>query len=68
MVIERLFHAVNAGSYPLKAHADMLAGMNFLAQFHKQLVSQLPADVLEEIKKRNSPPVPTAEVADVTAK
>lgn len=55
MAIERLFRAVNAGTYPLSAHDDVLAGMNFMAQFHKQLVSQLPPAVIEEVKRRNAP-------------
>lgn len=55
MVIERLFNAVNAGSYPVRVHDDVLAGMNFMAQFHKQLVSQLPPSVIEEVKARNQP-------------
>lgn len=55
MVIERLFRAVNAGSFPLTVHDDVLAGMNFMSQFHKQLVSQLPAAVVDEVKKRNAP-------------
>lgn len=59
MAIERLFRAVNAGSYPLHVHDDVLAGMNFMAQFHKQLVSQLPPAVLEEVKRRNAPPAAT---------
>lgn len=61
MAIERLFRAVNAGTYPLSAHDDVLAGMNFMAQFHKQLVSQLPPALIEEVKKRNAPaPAPEA--------
>jgi hypothetical protein len=60
MVIERLFNAVNAGSFPLRVHDDVLAGMNFMAQFHKQLVSQLPPAVIEEVKKRNAPRPPEA--------
>src|SRR4051812_15769205 len=55
MAIERLFRAVNAGSYPLQVHDDVLAGMNFMAQFHKQLVSQLPPAVIEEVKRHNTP-------------
>lgn len=61
MVIERLFRAVNEGSFPLRVHDDVLAGMNFMSQFHKQLVSQLPPAVVEEMKRRNAPPEATNE-------
>jgi hypothetical protein len=55
MIVERLFHGVNAGTYPLRAHDDVLAGMNFLSQFHKQLLSQVPPEFVEEVRRRNSP-------------
>lgn len=44
-VIESLFHAINAGSFPMAQHDEVMNGMNFLSQFHKQLLEQLPADV-----------------------
>jgi hypothetical protein len=60
-VVERLFNGINAGSFPLKATDDVMAGMNFLAQFHKQLVAQLPEDLKAKIKAeteaRNGPQV-----------
>jgi hypothetical protein len=50
-VIERLFRAADAGSYPMRAHDDITAGMSFLAQFHNQLVKQLPEEVQAQLRK-----------------
>jgi hypothetical protein len=58
-VVERLFNAVNVASFPLRAHEDAMAGMSFLAQFHKQLVGQLPEDVRTKLQ---------AEAANANAK
>lgn len=49
-VVERLFRGVDAGTFPLRAHDDVMAGMNFLAQFHKQLLAQLPEDVRTKLQ------------------
>jgi hypothetical protein len=49
-VVERLFKAVDAGTFPLRAHEDAMAGMSFLAQFHKQLVAQLPEEVRTKLQ------------------
>lgn len=55
-VIERLFRAVDAGSFPMRAHDDVTAGMSFLAQFHNQLVKQLPEDVQAALRKTQEAP------------
>jgi hypothetical protein len=57
-VVERLFRAVDSGTFPLRAHEDVMAGMNFLAQFHKQLVAQLPEETRTKLQ---------AEAANVKA-
>lgn len=49
-VVERLFNGINAGSFPLRATDDVMAGMSFLSQFHKQLVAQLPPEELAKVK------------------
>jgi hypothetical protein len=49
-LVERLFSGINAGSFPLRATDDVMAGMNFLAQFHKQLVAQLPSETREKLQ------------------
>lgn len=59
-LIEGLFHAVNAGSFPLKWHDAAMKGMNFLNQMHSGLVFQLPKEEIEKMKAENgvvSPPV-----------
>lgn len=49
-VVERLFNGINAGSFSLLATDDVMAGMSFLSQFHKQLVAQLPPEELAKVK------------------
>jgi hypothetical protein len=50
-VVEALFNALKRGSYPLEVSESVMAGMNFLAQFHTQLVSQLPPTVVDGLRK-----------------
>lgn len=54
-VVEGLFNALKLGSYPLHVTEPVMAGMQFLAQFHTQLVSQLPPAVVEELKRAQTP-------------
>lgn len=49
-VVERLFNGINAGSFPLRATDDVMAGMSFLSQFHEQLVAQLPEDMRTKLQ------------------
>lgn len=62
-VVEGLFNALKRGSYPLEVTEPVMAGMNFLAQFHTQLVGQLPPGVVDELRKAAAQPtIPTGEV------
>lgn len=61
-VVENLFNGLRAGSYPLHVTENVQAGMQFLAQFHSQLVSQLPAGLVEEMRKAQMPPAAATEV------
>lgn len=54
-VVEGLFNALKQGSYPLHVTEPVMAGMSFLAQFHNQLVGQLPPAVVEDLKKAQMP-------------
>lgn len=61
-VVEGLFNAMQLASYPLKTHDAIVAGMNFLSQFHAQLINQLPPALVEEMRKANGvPAIPAAE-------
>lgn len=62
-VVEGLFNALRRASYPLETHDAVVAGMNFLAQFHTQLVNGLPPALVEEIRKAQAG-VPAAPVAE----
>lgn len=59
-VVEGMFNAMRAGTYPLHVHDAIVAGMQFLSQFHGQLISQLPPALVEEMRKANSVPAATA--------
>jgi hypothetical protein len=52
-VVEGLFNAMRQASFPLNTHDAIVAGMNFLSQFHNQLVGQLPPGLVEELRKAN---------------
>lgn len=54
-VVEGLFNASKRGTYPLDVTEQMMAGLSFLAQFHSQLVSQLPPAVVEDLRKAKLP-------------
>lgn len=54
-VVEHLFKAIDAGTFPLRVHDDVMAGMSFMAQFHKELVKQLPEDVRAKVEAANAP-------------
>lgn len=62
--IESLFNGLRAGSYPLHVTEQVQAGMQFLAQFHTQLVSQLPPGLVAEMQKAASSPVVDAPKAE----
>lgn len=62
-VVEGLFNASKRGTYPLEVSEQMMAGLSFLAQFHNQLISQLPPAVVEDLRKAQTPAV-TPEVAN----
>lgn len=65
-VVEGLFNALKHGTYPLHVTEPVMAGMNFLAQFHTQLVGQLPPAVVEDLRKSQMPPtVPTVDAPAV---
>lgn len=57
-VVEGLFNAAKRGTYPLEVSEQMMAGLNFLAQFHNQLVGQLPPAVVADLRKSQSPVAP----------
>lgn len=57
-VVEGLFNAAKRGSYPLEVTEQMMAGLSFLAQFHNQLVSQLPPAVVADLRKSQMPAAP----------
>lgn len=61
-VVEGLFNAMHRGTYPLQVHDAIVAGMNFLSQFHGQLISQLPPALVEELRKAQG--VPEAKKAE----
>lgn len=63
-VIEGLFNAMRRASYPLETHDAIVAGMNFLSQFHSQLVGQLPPGLVTEMRKANGVEAPEAPVAE----
>lgn len=65
-VVEGLFNAAKRGTYPLEVSEPMMAGLSFLAQFHNQLVSQLPPAVVEDLKKASMPLAPGAAVPEVS--
>lgn len=60
-VIEGLFNAMQLASYPIRTHDAIVAGLQFLSQFHSQLVGQLPPGLVDEMRKAASQPAPAAE-------
>lgn len=53
--IEGLFHALNDSGIPMKWHDAVLAGMQFIGELHAKLISELPKDEIEKIKKEQEP-------------
>lgn len=49
-LIEGVFHAINAASFPLRFNDIMLQGMSFLDKMHTELINQIPKDEIEKIK------------------
>lgn len=65
-VIEGLFNAMQRASYPIQTHDAIVAGLQFLSQFHQQLVGQLPPGLVDEMRKAaQTQPVAEAPKAEV---
>lgn len=64
-VIEGLFHAINAASFPLRSYEDVMRGMQFLKAVHDSVIKELGPDEVARIRaaenfKQQAPAAPVA--------
>lgn len=66
-VIEGLFHAINAASFPLKVYQDVMLGMQFLKAVHDGIINKLGPDEIARIRQSEAFKA-TAQTAEPTGK